>query len=71
MTKEEFDNLQNGDKVRLVNCNDFKKGWGFKEGDILTRKKDWLDCDLNVRFDGEHDHHWFYAEDIELIKEVE
>lgn len=75
MTREDFDNIQNGQKVRFVKWDRQEPIdiLTIKEGDILVRSKDWLDCGICVKFVKEDlsDYHWFYADEIELIKEDE
>ena len=69
MTLDDFRNLKDGDKVHFIVDHDL---WNFKYGEIITRKVDWLDCDISSKFVNENGVTDYLSYiDVEAIKEKE
>lgn len=73
MLQSEFNSLKKGDKVIYTFGGNF--GSFPPKGTVLTRDpSSWLDDDVYLNFtyignDGLPDHHFFNADEVELIKE--
>lgn len=71
MQQSEFMELKTGDKVIYNDANGFSLA---PKRAILTRKEGWLDDESTANFtfvteNGGNDHHFFSAEEVDLIKE--
>jgi hypothetical protein len=71
MKQSEFIQLKTGDKVIYNDTNGFQLAPRLT---VLTRKEGWLDDEDTANFtfitpSGGTDHHFFSAEELDLIKE--
>lgn len=74
MIQSEMIALKERDQVVYNGNSDHYTAFYPNAGTVLTRTKSWLDDDFTVRFEfidqnGDTDHHFFSAEDIDFIKE--
>lgn len=74
MLKSEFVELKDGSKVVFIGHVQYAAAEDFPPvGTILTRHTSWLDDGNCVQFNydgnGLKDYHFFYAEEVDFIKE--